>query len=304
MISHGGWGVTEKVVDRECRPASLEGFTRTLDLYLTGTYNVLRLAAARMAKNLADDDGERGSVVATASIAGYEGQIGQSAYAAAKAGVIGLTLSGARDLSSVGIRLNTIAPGTMHTSMMESVGEEALAKFASNVPFPKRLGKPRGVRRSRLPPARQRLPQRRGRPARRGAAVQPALTARIRPSCATEATRTPSAVCMRPCASPSGRRHRRRALVVEQPVVDPAVAVEPDGVVERRDQVALVTWRDPVRHQRHREQGQVADAGEHAGVHQRVVGQRRRRAHPRPGPERSRRRVPGTRRMSTEPHSR
>ena len=142
VIAHGGWGVTEKIVDRECRPASLEGFTRTLQLYLTGTYNVLRLAGARMATNDPNGDGERGSVVATASIAGYEGQMGQSAYAAAKAGVIGLTLAGARDLSSVGIRLNTIAPGTMHTAMMESVGEEALAKFTSNVPFPKRLGRP------------------------------------------------------------------------------------------------------------------------------------------------------------------
>jgi NAD(P)-dependent dehydrogenase (short-subunit alcohol dehydrogenase family) len=142
VISHGGWGVIEKIVNRDGSPASLDGFTRTLNLYLTGTYNVLRLAAARMAKNAPNSDGERGSVVATASIAGYEGQIGQSAYAAAKAGVIGLTLSGARDLSSVGIRLNTIAPGTMHTAMMETVGEEALAKFTSNVPFPKRLGKP------------------------------------------------------------------------------------------------------------------------------------------------------------------
>jgi NAD(P)-dependent dehydrogenase (short-subunit alcohol dehydrogenase family) len=142
VISHGGWGVTEKVVNRDGSPASLVGFTRTLDLYLSGTYNVLRLAAARMAKNDPDLDGERGSVVATASIAGYEGQIGQSAYAAAKAGVIGLTLAGARDLSSVGIRLNTIAPGTMHTAMMETVGADALAKFAANVPFPKRLGRP------------------------------------------------------------------------------------------------------------------------------------------------------------------
>jgi NAD(P)-dependent dehydrogenase (short-subunit alcohol dehydrogenase family) len=145
VISHGGWGVTEKIVDRDCKPASLEGFTRTVDLYLTGTYNVLRLAGARLAKNLPNGDGERGSVVATASIAGYEGQIGQSAYAAAKAGVIGLTLSGARDLSSVGIRLNTIAPCTMHTSMMESDWEEALAKFKSHVPFPKRLGRPHEV---------------------------------------------------------------------------------------------------------------------------------------------------------------
>ena len=142
VISHGGWGVTEKVVNRDGSPASLDGFAKTLELYLTGTYNVLRLAAARMATNLPNDDGERGSVVATASIAGYEGQIGQSAYAAAKAGVIGLTLAGARDLSSVGIRFNTIAPGTMHTAMMETVGDEALAKFRSNVPFPKRLGRP------------------------------------------------------------------------------------------------------------------------------------------------------------------
>jgi NAD(P)-dependent dehydrogenase (short-subunit alcohol dehydrogenase family) len=78
----------------------------------------------------------------TASIAGFEGQIGQSAYAAAKAGVIGLTLAIARDLSSAGIRVNTIAPGTMKTPMMESVGEAALTQFAANVPFPKRLGTP------------------------------------------------------------------------------------------------------------------------------------------------------------------
>jgi NAD(P)-dependent dehydrogenase (short-subunit alcohol dehydrogenase family) len=142
VIAHGGWGVTEKVVNRDGSPASLDGFARTLELYLTGTYNVLRLAAARMARNEPNEEGERGSVVATASIAGYEGQIGQSAYAAAKAGVIGLTLAGARDLSSVGIRFNTIAPGTMHTAMMETVGDEALAKFAANVPFPKRLGRP------------------------------------------------------------------------------------------------------------------------------------------------------------------
>ncbi len=142
VIAHGGWGVAERVVNRDGSPASLEGFSKTLDLYLVGTYNILRLAAARMAKNEPNAGGERGSVVATASIAAYEGQIGQSAYAAAKAGVVGLTLAAARDLSSVGIRVNTIAPGTMHTAMMESVGEEALAKFTSNVPFPKRLGAP------------------------------------------------------------------------------------------------------------------------------------------------------------------
>ncbi|MFI7530287.1 SDR family NAD(P)-dependent oxidoreductase [Nocardia salmonicida] len=142
VISHGGWGVAERVVQRDGTPASLTGFVKTLDLYLVGTYNMLRLAAARMAANEPNADGERGSVVMTASIAAYEGQIGQSAYAAAKAGVVGLTLAAARDLSAVGIRVNTVAPGTMHTAMMESVGEEALAKFAANIPFPKRLGAP------------------------------------------------------------------------------------------------------------------------------------------------------------------
>lgn len=78
----------------------------------------------------------------TASIAGYEGQIGQAPYSAAKAAIIGLTLAIARDLSSVGIRINSIAPGTMRTPMMESVGDEALAKFSASVPFPKRLGAP------------------------------------------------------------------------------------------------------------------------------------------------------------------
>ncbi|MGW0043604.1 SDR family oxidoreductase [Rhodococcus sp. NPDC003348] len=142
VIAHGGWGVAERLVQRDGSPATLDGFTRTLDLYLTGTYNVLRLASARMATNEPDPDGERGSIVQTASIAGYEGQIGQTAYAAAKAGVIGLTIAGARDLGTLGIRLNTVAPGTMSTATMKTVGEQALEKFRSNVPFPKRLGRP------------------------------------------------------------------------------------------------------------------------------------------------------------------
>ncbi|QRY42686.1 SDR family oxidoreductase [Mycolicibacterium boenickei] len=142
VIGHGGWGVAQRVVQRNGSPAELSGFTKTLDLYLTGTYNVLRLAAASIARTEPTEDGERGAVVMTASIAGYEGQIGQTAYAAAKAGVIGLTLAAARDLGSVGVRVNTIAPGTMKTPLMESVGEEALAKFSAAVPFPKRLGTP------------------------------------------------------------------------------------------------------------------------------------------------------------------
>ncbi|MCW2829398.1 MAG: 3-hydroxy-2-methylbutyryl-CoA dehydrogenase [Aeromicrobium sp.] len=143
VAAHGGWGIAERVVQRDGSPATLEGFTKTLDLYLTGTYNVMRLAAAAMAKGEPDEDGARGAIVTTASIAAYEGQIGQTSYAAAKAGVVGLTIAAARDLSSVGVRVVCIAPGTMKTPIMESVGEEAIAKFAAAVPFPKRLGAPK-----------------------------------------------------------------------------------------------------------------------------------------------------------------
>lgn len=143
VIAHGGFGVAEKIINRDGEPATIDGFKKTIDLYLTGTYNVLRLAAARIAKlDPYTDDGERGAVVLTASIAGYEGQMGQSAYASAKGGVIGLTLVGARDLAAVGIRVNTIAPGTIRTPLMELFGEEGLQKFAAAIPFPKRLGKP------------------------------------------------------------------------------------------------------------------------------------------------------------------
>ncbi|MFD6455519.1 MULTISPECIES: SDR family oxidoreductase [unclassified Nocardia] len=142
VIAHGGFGVLEKVVNRDGTPHTLKGFTDTIGLYLTGTYNVLRLTAAKIAKLEPKESGERGAIVMTSSIAGYEGQIGQSAYAAAKGGVISLTLTGARDLSAVGIRVNSIAPGTMHTPIMDFLGEEKLAKFAAAVPFPKRLGAP------------------------------------------------------------------------------------------------------------------------------------------------------------------
>jgi NAD(P)-dependent dehydrogenase (short-subunit alcohol dehydrogenase family) len=142
VIAHGGFGVAEKVVQRDGAPAGLAGFTKTVDLYLTGTYNVLRIAAAAIARTEPDGDGQRGAVVATASIAAFEGQIGQIAYAAAKAGVVGMTIVAARDLGSLGVRVVTVAPGTMRTPIMESVGDEALAKFAANIPNPKRLGRP------------------------------------------------------------------------------------------------------------------------------------------------------------------
>ncbi|WP_068183038.1 SDR family oxidoreductase [Mycobacterium sp. UM_CSW] len=142
VVAHGGWGVAQRIVQRDGRPADYAGFTKTIDLYLNGTYNMLRLVAASVAATEPAESGERGALVMTASIAGYEGQIGQTAYAAAKAGVIGLTIAAARDLGATGIRVNTIAPGTMKTPIMESVGEEAIAAFSANVPFPRRLGTP------------------------------------------------------------------------------------------------------------------------------------------------------------------
>ena len=109
VVAHGGFGVAgQRIVQRDGTPADFGIFTKTIDLYLGGTYNLARLVAASVAAAEPLANGERGAMVLTASIAGYEGQIGQTAYAAAKAGVIGLTIAAARDLSSAGIRVNTI----------------------------------------------------------------------------------------------------------------------------------------------------------------------------------------------------
>jgi NAD(P)-dependent dehydrogenase (short-subunit alcohol dehydrogenase family) len=141
VAAHGGYGKAERVVGRS-GPASMEGFTKTIELYLTGSFNLLRLAAAAIANAEPDEDGARGAVVLTASIAAYEGQIGQASYSAAKGGIVGLTLAAARDLSSIGIRVASIAPGTFLTPAMAQVGPEALAQYGASVPFPKRLGQP------------------------------------------------------------------------------------------------------------------------------------------------------------------
>jgi NAD(P)-dependent dehydrogenase (short-subunit alcohol dehydrogenase family) len=142
VTAHGGFGKAERVVGKGNVPASMDGFLKTIELYLTGTYNVLRLVAAKIAEAEPDEDGQRGAVVLTSSIAAYEGQIGQSSYAAAKGGVSSLTLAAARDLSGIGVRVVCIAPGTFLTPAMERVGEEALKQFGASVPFPKRLGNP------------------------------------------------------------------------------------------------------------------------------------------------------------------
>ncbi|KQY06935.1 3-hydroxy-2-methylbutyryl-CoA dehydrogenase [Mycobacterium sp. Root135] len=142
VMAHGGPGVAQRIVGRDGMPADFDAYRSTIDVYLNGTFNLLRLTAAAISAEEPGLGGERGSIVLTSSIAAYEGQIGQAAYAVAKAGVVGMTLAAARDLSAVGVRVNSIAPGTMKTPIMESLGVEAISKFAASVPFPKRLGAP------------------------------------------------------------------------------------------------------------------------------------------------------------------
>lgn len=143
VVAHGGFGVAERIVGKTGEAAPLEHFEKTIATYLTGTYNVMRLSAAAMARNEpTDEDGQKGVIITTSSIAAFEGQIGLAPYSAAKGAVASLALVAARDLNSIGIRVCCIAPGTMHTAMMATVGEEALAAFSKAVPFPKRLGRP------------------------------------------------------------------------------------------------------------------------------------------------------------------
>lgn len=137
----GRGGDRRRVLDREGQPAPAESFFEVIRVNLGGTYNVLRLAAARMARN-APVDGERGACVLTASVAAFDGQIGQTSYSASKAGVVGMTLVAARDLASAGIRVNTIAPGTFETPMLARLPDDIRQALAEAVPFPKRLGHP------------------------------------------------------------------------------------------------------------------------------------------------------------------
>lgn len=121
---------------------TLAQFQQVIQVNLIGTFNVVRLAAESMAKNEPNIKGERGILVNTASVAAFDGQMGQAAYSASKAGVVGMTLPIARDLASLGIRVMTIAPGIFKTPLMSSLPEEAQASLATQVPFPPRLGEP------------------------------------------------------------------------------------------------------------------------------------------------------------------
>jgi NAD(P)-dependent dehydrogenase (short-subunit alcohol dehydrogenase family) len=148
-VSCAGIGWAERTVNREGAPHGLGSFQKVIAVNLTGTFNLMRLAAAAMAQTeAADADGQRGVIINTSSVAGIEGQTGQLAYSASKGGIIGMTVPAARDLSVIGVRVNTICPGVIHTPIYKSIAgtgqdaDEFLARLAAPVVFPKRLGRP------------------------------------------------------------------------------------------------------------------------------------------------------------------
>src|ERR1044071_575001 len=136
-----GFGWAERVAHKR-GPHNLEYFANVVQVNLIGSFNVLRLAAAAMSENEADAEGERGVCVNTASIAAYDGQIGQIAYSASKGGIVGMTLPAARDMAKRGVRVNTIAPGLFDTPLLAALPEEARTALGEGIPFPSRLGRP------------------------------------------------------------------------------------------------------------------------------------------------------------------
>jgi NAD(P)-dependent dehydrogenase (short-subunit alcohol dehydrogenase family) len=140
LVNCAGIAIAERILTRE-GPASLRRFTKIIEVNLIGTFNVTRLVAGEMAKNTPNQDGERGVVINTASVAAFEGQIGQAAYSASKGGVMAMTLPIARDLASIGVRVCTIAPGTFETPMLATLAEPMRKALEANIPFPHRLGK-------------------------------------------------------------------------------------------------------------------------------------------------------------------
>lgn len=141
LVNCAGVAPAEKVLGREA-PHRLESFTRTVGINLVGSFNMMRLAADVMSKAAANESGERGVIVSTASVAAFDGQIGQAAYAASKAGIVGLTLPAARELARYGIRVMTIAPGIMETPMLKGMPQDVQDALGKMVPFPSRLGRP------------------------------------------------------------------------------------------------------------------------------------------------------------------
>jgi len=140
LVNCAGIGIPARTLNRDGEPHELGLFQKIIDINLVGSFNCIRIAAAEMARADPLDDGERGAIVNTASVAAFDGQIGQAGYSASKGGIVGMTLPVARDLSSIGVRVNTIAPGIMDTPMLAGLPEDAKASLGKQVLFPKRLG--------------------------------------------------------------------------------------------------------------------------------------------------------------------
>lgn len=141
LINCAGLGPAKRVVGKE-GPHPLDAFEQIVQVNLIGTFNTLRLAANEMQKNTPNTDGERGIVINTASVAAFDGQIGQAAYAASKGGIVSMTLPIAREFAQLGIRVNCIAPGIFETPLLKNLPQEVQDSLANQIPFPKRLGKP------------------------------------------------------------------------------------------------------------------------------------------------------------------
>ena len=142
LMNIAGIGTARRLIGKDGTPMPLEDFRRVIEVNLIGTFNVTRLAVAEMVKLDALTDGERGVVINTASVAAFDGQVGQEAYAASKGGVVSLTLPLARDLAQFGVRVVTIAPGLFLTPLMAELPLPVQESLAASIPFPKRLGKP------------------------------------------------------------------------------------------------------------------------------------------------------------------
>ncbi|MBE7941528.1 MULTISPECIES: SDR family NAD(P)-dependent oxidoreductase [Ramlibacter] len=142
LMNIAGIGSAKRVVQKDGTPAPLEDFAKVINVNLVGTYNASRLFAAECARLAPLEDGERGVMMFTASVAAFDGQVGQQAYSASKGGLVGMTLPMARDLAQHGIRVCTIAPGLFSTPLMRQLPEPVQQSLAASIPFPPRLGKP------------------------------------------------------------------------------------------------------------------------------------------------------------------
>ncbi len=141
-VSCAGIAPAARTVARDGTPHDLDQYRRVIEVNLIGAFNVLRLSASAMAKNQPNADGERGVVINTASVAAFEGQIGQIAYSSSKGGIVGMTLPAARDLTKIGVRVLAIAPGIFDTTLLAAMPEPVRESLAAGIPFPSRLGRP------------------------------------------------------------------------------------------------------------------------------------------------------------------